>query len=188
MKNTGKAVLCLLLALTCMAGCSSKDADKEKNEVNKTTKTTEKKSNEAREKVSDSIDNVMTYFKNEGLKFENSQVIKNMDFAAHEGRSFTVNGKTAYLYRVNSDDENMKKVLKAAKDSGEIKVNIDNKEQMYGARVNGDFLLLYDTSADMNDMLTAFPNYRASGVQNPGNTQTTTKSNTTNNQANTKDE
>ena len=35
-----------------------------------------------------------------------------MDFAAYEGRSFMANNNRVYLYRVKSEDENMKKILK----------------------------------------------------------------------------
>lgn len=174
MKNTTKYLVYLMIAAACVTGCTNKDKENAKHEVNKAADTTKKAGEDVKDKVSDSIDNVMTYFNKEGLKIENSKAIKNMDFAAHEGRSFDVNGKTAYLYRVNSDDEGMKKVIKEAKENGKVKVNIDHKEQLYGAKVNGDFLLLYDTSADMGNVLNTFPNYQASGVNNPENTQNST--------------
>ena len=72
------------------------------------------------------------------------------------------------MYRVKSDDDNMKKVLKEAKDNGKVKVSINNKEQEYGAKVNGDFLFLYDTNADWNDVVTAFPNYTYAGTGTTG--------------------
>ena len=34
----------------------------------------------------------------------------------------------------------------------------------YGAKVNGNFLLLYDPNADMNDVLTTFDGYTSGGV------------------------
>ena len=93
----------------------------------------------------------------------------------------------------------MKKVLKEAKDNGKVKVSINNKEQEYGAKVNGDFLFLYDTNADWNDVVTAFPNYTyagtgttgtngtngTNGVSEPSNPGTTNNANEQNSNVNT---
>ena len=97
---------------------------------------------------------------------------------------------------MKSDDDNMKKVLKEAKDNGKVKVSINNKEQEYGAKVNGDFLFLYDTNADWNDVVTAFPNYTyagtgttgtngTNGVSEPSNPGTTKNANEQNSNVNT---
>lgn len=185
MKNIVSKAACLLLVAGLISGCSMNDKNKDnkKDDMNKVADTSKDAANKVKGDVDDSIDNVMNYFKKEGLKFENSKNLDNIEFAAHEGRSFDMNGKTAYLYRVKSEDENMKKILKEARDNGKVKVNIDNKEQMYGAKVNGNYLLLYDAEANMNDMLTAFPNYQATGVNNPAGSEGTknTKTNTTTN-------
>ena len=168
---------CIALLAALMGGCSMND----KKDAN--TKTNETK--EAAEN-----------FKDKGLKYENSKAITDIDFAAYEGRSFDYNGSTGYLYRVKSDDDNMKKVLKEAKDNGKVKVSINNKEQEYGAKVNGDFLFLYDTNADWNDVVTAFPNYTyagtgttgtngTNGVSEPSNPGTTKNANEQNSNVNT---
>lgn len=179
MKKIVNKAACLLLVAGLISGCSMNDKNNKNDDMNKVADASKDAANKAKGVVNDSIDNVMNYFKKEGLKFENSKNLENIDFAAHEGRSFDMNGKTAYLYRVKSDDENMKKILKEAKDKGKVKVNIDNKEQMYGAKINGDYLLLYDEKANMNDMLTAFPNYQVNGVNNPegSDTNNSTKTN-----------
>lgn len=164
MKNL-KLLACLLALCSMMSACNvKKDAEDAKDKV-------EDKTDTAKRDVEDSIDNVMNYFKDKGVQYESDAKIDSMDFAAYEGRSFVVNGSTAYLYRVKNDDENMKKVMKEAADKGKVKVNINNKEMEYGAKVNGSYLFLYDTNADMNDVLQAFPGYV------PGSTTTTTSAN-----------
>ena len=164
MKNL-KLLACLLAVCSMMSACNvKKDAEDAKDKV-------EEKADTAKRDVEDSIDNVMNYFKDKGVSYEHDAKIENMDFAAYEGRSFVVNGSTAYLYRVKNDDDNMKKVMKEAADKGKVKVHINNKEMEYGAKVNGDYLFLYDTNADMNDVLQAFPGYA------PGTTTTTTSAN-----------
>lgn len=173
MKNMISKAACLVVIAGLIGGCSINDKNRDKN-LNKVKDAADKTKND----VNDSIDNVMDYFKKEGVKFEHSKKLENIEFAASEGRSFDMNGKTAYLYHVKSDDENMQKILKEAKDKGSVKVNIDNKEQMYGAKVNGDYLLLYDTQANMNDMLNTFPNYRGDATNKTSNNKTTPSENT----------
>lgn len=182
MKNMISKVACLVVIAGLIGGCSMNDKNSDKN-MNKVKDAADKTADKTKNGVNDSIDNVMDYFKKEGVKFENSKKLENIEFAASEGRSFDMNGKTAYLYHVKSNDENMKKILKEAKDKGTAKVNIDNKEQMYGAKVNGDYLLLYDTQANMNDMLNTFPNYRGDATNKTSNNaketdKTTTSENT----------
>lgn len=109
--------------------------------------------------VEDSIDNMMSYLTGKGLQMDDVTPIEQMDFAAHEGRSFTINGSTGYLYRLKSDDENMKKLLQSAKEKGTVKVNINGEEQEYNASVNGDYLFVYKKDADMNQFNSLMKDY-----------------------------
>lgn len=180
MKKQYKVMACTLALCSMLAACSTKDDKKD----NKTENKVENKANTAKDHAEDSIDNMMSYFKEKGVTYDQSENIDQMDFAAYEGRSFMANNNRVYLYRVKSEDENMKKILKEAADKGKVKVRIDNKESEYNAKVNGDYLLLYDTNADITDVLGAFPGYRA------GTTTTTTstdESDQSNDQSNTQD-
>lgn len=161
MKNL-KLFACLLALCSMLSACNMK------NDVEDAKDKVENKADDAKNDVEDSIDNVMKYFKDKGVTYDQDTAIEQMDFAAYEGRSFVVNGSTAYLYRVKNDDENMKKVMKEAADKGKVRVKINNKEMEYGAKVNGNYLFLYDTTADMTDVLQTFPGYV------PGSTTTTT--------------
>ncbi|MEG0274477.1 MAG: hypothetical protein RR690_05055 [Longicatena sp.] len=191
MKSYLKKIGCLCLMAGLLAGCSMNDTAKEDmNKVNKSTEKaaddTKKAADKAKTTTEDSIDNVMNYFTTKGIAYNNMQAIENMDFAAYEGRSFMMNDKTAYLYRVKSDDESMKKVMDEAKNNGKVKVKVDGKEQEYGAQVNGDYLLLYDTTANTADLQKAFPNYQPTGVhgsnanEDMNGTGSSTENNTTN--------
>ena len=181
MKKQYKVMACTLSLCSMLAACSTKDDKKDNNKVENKV---ENKANTAKKDTEDSIDNMMSYFKEKGVAYDQSENIDQMDFAAYEGRSFMANNNRVYLYRVKSEDENMKKILKEAADKGKVKVNINNKESEYNAKVNGDYLLLYETNADISDVLGAFPGYRA------GTTTTTTstdESDQSNDQSNTKD-
>ena len=124
---------CIALLAALMGGCSMNDKKDANTKTNETKEAAEKSVKDAKNKTEDSIDNVMNYFKDKGLKYENSKAITDIDFAAYEGRSFDYNGSTGYLYRVKSNDDNMKKVLKEAKDNGNPELYLcrygDNRNQ-----------------------------------------------------------
>lgn len=185
MEKTVKALLAAFLFTGLLQGCSM---NKNETTGKENQSDTNNVANDVKDDVEDSIDNVMNFFNDKKVELENMQPIENMEFAAYEGKSFEVNGKTAYLYRVKSNDEKMKKVLKEAKDKGKVRVNIKNKEMEYNAKVNGNFLLLYDPNADMNDVLTTFEGYTRNVTPNDTNgrnakdtTNTTTSDGTSGN-------
>lgn len=170
MKKLSSIVGVTLLAMTLLAGCSSTDTSDASNaEANKST---EKAKESAEKNVEDSIDNVMSFFKEQQVAVENVQPIEQMEFAAYEGKSFMVDGKNAYLYRVKTEDENMKKVMNEAKEKGKVNVSIDNEEMEYNAMVNNGYLLLYDPAGNMSALSGAFPDYvaQAPDTSNPSTT------------------
>ncbi len=181
MKKNLKRMLYFSSMALLMGACGMNNSGNADGSMNKTYDNAKDSAKGAADRAEDSIENVMNYFEGKGVRFENAKEINNMDFAAHEGRSFEYNGNTGYLYRVKSDDEKMKKLMQEAKTNGKVKVNIDNEEKEYGALVNGDFLFLYDHNADWKDVETAFPAYTYSGVTNPSNPNTTQNGNEQNN-------
>lgn len=72
------------------------------------------------------------------------------------------NGANAYMYNINAEDEQMKALLKDAKEKKTVKVKQNGEEKEYSAMVNGNYLLVYDKDADMGNMLKVFPNYKLS--------------------------
>lgn len=166
MKKIVKQFVCLSMASSLLAGCSMMNKDEKKEDTNKMADKTPAET--PKDGMNDNIDNMMKYLTDNGVVYTGSKAIDKMQFAAHEGRTFMVDGQTAYLYRMKSDDEDMKKVMKEAKDKGMVRVNVDNKEQDYAAKVNGDYLLLYDTKADMSKVVAAFPSYTPTASTNPG--------------------
>lgn len=167
MHKTIRASICLCLSIGVLTGCSINDKKSEKR-VETNTKNvvdgTKKIAKTAKDDVNDRIDNVMDYFKTKGVTYDAVQTIDDMGFAAYEGRSFVVDGKTIYLYRVKRDDPSMKKVIKEAQDKGKVRVRIDNKEQEYAAQVNGSYIMLYDSSLPKGNLQQLFPKYVANGV------------------------
>lgn len=147
-------------------GCSmGDDSETDNGTANQSTEQTPTKTTTSASE--DSIDYMMTYLKEKGIEISDMKNIENMDFAAHEGRSFMYNGSMAYLYRLNSSDTNMKALLDQAAKEGKVKVSMDGSEMEYTANVNGDYLLVYQDATNMGDMMNAFPGYV------PGATTTT---------------
>ena len=168
MKTSKQMLAAVFLSLTFLGGCSMNDKgttgnDMSNSNVGKDIRNAVEDSGQA---VQDSIDNVMDFFTQKNIKYENMQTLDNMEFAAHEGRSFTIDGKNAYLYRVKEDDENMKKIMEQARNNGKVKVSITGKEMEYNARVNGNYLFLYDPSAKIDEALNAFDAYRYDATNN----------------------
>ena len=149
-----------LCALTMLSGCSW--MNKEKNNAEDAAKDVAKNTEKAGEKTKNGLDDVMKYLKGEGVETTEVKNLDNMDFAAQEGRSFMYNGANAYMYNINAEDEQMKALLKDAKEKKTVKVKQNGEEKEYSAMVNGNYLLVYDKEADMGDMLKVFPNYKLS--------------------------
>lgn len=159
MKKTIKLFVAVVCTLSLMTGCGNSDSkDTTDGEVNKSV---ENAKDTAEKTMDDSIDNVMTFFNDQKVKVENVKPIDKMEFAAYEGRTFTVDGNDVYLYRVKMEDENMKKVMNEAKEKGKVKVSIDNKETEYNASVNNGYLMLFNQNMDNASIKNSFDQYRA---------------------------
>lgn len=188
MKTSKQVLVAAFLSLTFLGGCSMNDKGTTGNDMSNTNvgKDISNALEDSGKAVQDSIDNVMDFFTQKNIKYENMQTLNNMEFAAYEGRSFTIDGKNAYLYRVKEDDENMKKIMEQARKNGKVKVSITGKEMEYNARVNGNYLLLYDPSAKIDEALNAFDTYRYDATNNmDGNNNNDNMTNDTNGSANT---
>ena len=91
MKTSKQMLAAVFLSLTFLGGCSMNDKgttgnDMSNSNVGKDIRNAVEDSGQA---VQDSIDNVMDFFTQKNIKYENMQTLDNMEFAAHEGRSFT---------------------------------------------------------------------------------------------------
>lgn len=167
MKTKMKTISIALAAAFMLSGCSmwGNEDEASKGATNATNEKTP--TNPETPAVEDSMDNMMNYLNEQGVEISNMKAIDQMDFAAHEGNSFSYNGNTAYLYRLKSNDESMSALLKDAKEKGTVKVNMGGTEQEYNASVNGDYLFVYGKDMDMSSMIEPFNQYV------PGATTTT---------------
>ncbi len=171
------AMACALMLI--ISGCSKNNDGDKKMESNANATDTKKPQNDAANTVNETMDNMMTYFKDQGLTLDDMKDLTDMDFAAHEGRSFSYQGNTAYLYRLKENDESMKALLDSAKNTGTVKVNINGEKKDYAASVNGNYLLVYLKDAKMDDLLKQFDSYKAGigGIKNSDSSNSATDNN-----------
>lgn len=183
MKHTKSWIILACAAVLTLTGCSKgNDEKKETNGAANQTETNPPQNNNTSMASNDTMDNMMTYLNGQGITMNDMKPIDKMDFAAHEGRSFSYNGNTGYLYRLKSNDESMKALLDSAKNNGTVKVSVDGKEQEYSASVNGDYLFVYQKDANMSDLVTAIGSYMPGATTttpNTGGEKTTPTSGTT---------
>lgn len=155
MKQLLKLTLALLLVST-VSGCAFFNGLKDdvKNEMDKIEN--EGTADKKEEKLSD----LMTYLKDNGIKYENDETLNNFDFAAKEGMSFTVDGEKVYVYRVDTQNEMMNSLMQQAAQSNTVSASRDGVEKKYGASVNGTYLLIYDLESKVNNLLDGFQKYQ----------------------------
>lgn len=102
---------------------------------------------------------LMNYFQTNNYPLDNITPLDNMDFNALEGSSFMHNNQMYYLYRFDSNNEESKKMLDYAQETGKFKVNMDGTETEYNAYINGNYALIYDAKEAIEDLKEVFSRY-----------------------------
>ncbi len=160
MKQIQKHAALVLAALLVLTGCSMGN-DENDQHANMQGKANQSETNPPQNNnmENDTMDQMISYLNDSGVTLNQMQTLDQMDFAAHEGRSFSYQGNSGYLYRLKSNDASMRALLDSAAQNGTVKVNMDGSEKDYKAAVNGDYLFVYDQSADMQDLIKIFTAY-----------------------------
>ncbi|MEG1252645.1 MAG: hypothetical protein RSF38_04900 [Erysipelotrichaceae bacterium] len=156
--NVFKRLILSVLSLSLLSGCSffNQEDTKEKEKVEMRDK-----NKEIANDASNTIDSMIKWMNEKGIQMDEMETLNEMNFAAHEGRSFKVKGNLIYLYRVNTKDEKMKSFLKETKTSSKVKVNENGVEKEYKAMVKDDYLMIYDQGMDNSQLEALFPTYEA---------------------------
>lgn len=159
-------ILSSMLVFT-LSGCSWFDrTDKNANNNNTTNNATgnDASKNDASdgdaEKTTKTIQDMMNSFEESGITFSNVRSIDDMEFAAHEGRMFDVNGERVYIYRLNLEDAQMNEVMQKAMEDKRVTVNRNGVDEEYNALVNNDYLLVYGSNASIAPLDELFTQYR----------------------------
>ena len=134
---------------------NASENDASKNDANKNNA-----SNNDADKTAKTIQDMMNRFESSGVTFGNVTPIDNMDFAAHEGRMFDVNGERVYIYRMNLEDAQMNELMQKAMADKRVTVNRNGVDEEYNALVNNDYLLVYGSNASIAPLDELFTQYR----------------------------
>lgn len=165
MKKLNLALLSLLM-MCSLTGCMNNDKKDESKD-----KTEEKDTSKDTEKTNDSISDVMTYMKENGVEYSDDKTLSDFDWAAKEGTSFKYNDQDVYLYRVDSTNSEMNEILNNVKTNNAITANQNGTNTEYAARVNGNYLLIFNKDAALDELVDIFNKYKV------GNTDTNTNNN-----------
>ena len=150
-----------VVTLFTLTGCSWFGGDENndpKTEDNMNGTDSDMNGNDSTNKTS-TIQDMMNSFDTAGITYDNMTEIENMDFAAHEGRMFDLNGERVYLYRMNMEDEKMSDMMKKANDEGVVTINNNGVDEEYSALVNNDYMMVYRKGAMISPLDTTFNGY-----------------------------
>ena len=151
MNTLSKIGMLCMVCFLCLCGCSTQKENMD---------TPKERMDQMKEDTKETMDDIMNYFKEKKVEFENVQTIDQSTFAAYEGRSFDVDGKTVYLYRINRNDPHMMNVIEDIEDDQKLMVRIREEEKEYMALLNGNYILLYDPTTDMQDIVSIYQMYQ----------------------------
>lgn len=157
-----KKTITLLLLSVLFAGCAcmnSTDTGPQTNTPSTPSNPSDNTNPPSNTTQRGTLEDLMSYFKNEGITFDRMDEIENIDFGAHEGKLLEYNGETLYLYRLNPDRYENQNWYNDIKTNGLVTVNLDGEDKQFYASVNGDYLLVYDMNTDMTDIETLFNDF-----------------------------
>lgn len=167
MKQKSMILILSSMLVFTLSGCSWFDrTDKNANNNNTTNNATgnDATKNDASGsdtgKTAKTIQDMMNSFEEAGITFGNVRSIDDMEFAAHEGRMFDVNGERVYIYRMNLEDAQMNELMQKAMADKRVTVNRNGVDEEYNALVNNDYLLVYGSNASIAPLDELFTTYR----------------------------
>ncbi len=156
MKKIKVAMLSLFMVLT-MSGCGM--VNKTEKAVDDSAENAKKDVKKAEKDMKNGVDDLMAFFKGEGVEYSNDKKLDQFDWPAQEGRSFMYNNQNVYLYKVDPSDAKIAGLLDKAQTSNRISATQNGEQMEYGASVNGSYLLVYDKDAMMDDLVEIFKKY-----------------------------
>lgn len=143
---------------------AEKAADEVKNGAENAAEDIGRSAEKAKEQGEKTLDDMMQYLRDQGIAVEDEQTLDAIEFAAYDGRSFSVDGTQMYLYRIDTNDETMQKVIAQLKQAGSVKVEKDGETLSYSGTLFEDYLLLHDPGADVHVFVETMNHYSGGGV------------------------
>lgn len=104
------------------------------------------------QKMYKTVSEYMNALKTGGMIFMDEKDITDFNFAAYEGKEFMMDNQQFYLYRVNSTNADVSKMLEDIDKNGYVTTMQDGTETKKYAHRLGDFVLIYPEGYDISKL------------------------------------
>jgi hypothetical protein len=155
-----KKFILVMMLCGCLFGCQRNPANS--TDSSNTMDNIVEDVEEGTQDVVNGLEDMLNDIKDQGISMDSYEKIEHTGLNAYEAYTLKSNGHHAYLYRLNTSDEQMQKLIDHVKQTGTAEVMIENEKKQYEAAVNGNVLLLYDKESDMSDFRKAFEQFKSS--------------------------
>lgn len=156
MKKLNLLMLSLFMTVSLL-GCSRKSEPMKKD--NTVEKDVKKGVDKAERKTEKTLDDLMNYMKGEGVTYSEDKKINDINWGAREGRSFMYDNQNVYIYEVDTKDQKVAELLRQAKENNRVTASQNGQNMQYGAAVNGNYLMIYDKEAQLDQLVEIFKKY-----------------------------
>lgn len=158
-----KKIVFVFLISFLLLGCQKKDESMKDVQENIVEDVKEETQN-----ITHNLEDMLQDFKNQGIVLDSFENIEHTGLNAHEAKVIELNDTKAYLYRLNTSDQQMQQLIDHVKQTGSADVMIQDEKKQYEAVVNGDVLLLYEKDSNLKELRNVFEKYQLSPT-NPSN-------------------
>lgn len=152
-------MVCAILATSLLLGACSNSSEETEKKVEDTAEKVKNKTEDAVDEGKKTLEDMMQYLSNGNESIGQEEAITDIPFAAYDGRSFQYNGETVYLYRINLDDADMKRLTQQLQEDSIVNVERNGQKMQYKGALYEDYLLLYDPKTDASSLIDQIQQY-----------------------------
>ena len=161
-----KRIKRILVALCCvclLAACGNDEsaAQDVQRTVDDAAQKAEDAANDAADAGEKTVDDMMAHLREMQKDIQQEEVIEDIPFAAYDGRSFQVEGNTMYLYRINAQDGDMKRVTEQLQQDNMVNVERNGQKMQYSGALYEDYLLLYEPGVNADSLIEGMNSFAA---------------------------
>ena len=158
-----KRILAALCCVCLLAACGNDEsaAQDVQRTVDDAAQKAEDAANDAADAGEKTVDDMMAHLREMQEDIQQEEVIEDIPFAAYDGRSFQVEGNTMYLYRINAQDADMKRVIEQLQQDNMVNVECNGQKMQYSGALYEDYLLLYEPGVRADSLIEAMNSFAA---------------------------
>lgn len=154
-----KRIKRILVALCCV--CLLAACGNDESAAQDVQRTVDDAANDAADAGEKTVDDMMAHLREMQKDIQQEEVIEDIPFAAYDGRSFQVEGNTMYLYRINAQDADMKRVIEQLQQDNMVNVERNGQKMQYSGALYEDYLLLYEPGVNADSLIEGMNSFAA---------------------------